>query len=202
MYWRERQTLEFLHLIVTIIYFSLFNSCSSEAYCRLPFSDNDPGNGYLFTSLSDLQHTSWQTVLSSRVYRNPCVTTRTKIQRDDTRRPGIGCADGEARSYRRNCIALYALDVSRKPSKEPLSQIPVVDSGKLKPGIMFVVRLQALTLFFPWLGLHVLESIQIRSLSMYLFFKIGLKTLKSHFGFCFFVRVFAMTSTVNFLKKN
>lgn len=42
-----------------------------KVYCRLPFSANDPGNGYLFTSLLGLQHTSWQTPLSSRVYRNP-----------------------------------------------------------------------------------------------------------------------------------
>lgn len=65
-----------------------------------------------------------------------------------------------------------------------------------------MVRLQSLTLFFPWLGLYVLESIQIWSMSMYLFFKVSLKTLKSYFGFYFFVHVFAMTSTVSFLKKN
>lgn len=94
----------------------------------------------------------------------------TKIQWDDNQHHGISCTDREAHSYQRNYVALYALEVSWKPSKELQSQIPVVDFGKLKPGIMFVVRLQVLTLSFRWLGLHVLESMQIWSLSMYLFF--------------------------------
>lgn len=79
----------------------------------------------------------------------------------------------EAHSSQRNYTALCAQDMSQTPRKELQSQIP-----DWKTEIWNYTcghRLQALTLFFPWPGLYVLESIEIWSMSIYLFFKVSLK---------------------------
>lgn len=57
--------------------------------CNLPFSNNDPGNGYFFTSLWDLQCTS-----CDKLCIHPeCVEEKDQTTGDDNQHHGIGYTD-------------------------------------------------------------------------------------------------------------
>lgn len=84
----EKQAVESLRLRVTTIYFScIFIYAFQKVRCNLPFSSNDPGNGYFFTSLWDL----WCTSRDKLCIHPECVEEKDQTTGDGNQHHGIGC---------------------------------------------------------------------------------------------------------------